>query len=141
MTCYCHREECVCDWVFVVYTIMCKKCGDLYVGKTSQRLGTRLSQHYRSLRNDDNSSAISAHARECHNLQEGYSLYAVSGAPVGNQSILSMAEGIAMNKYNPQINRKFERHAQLEGHAADGIDAFFRGRRCPRCGGYHGPLF
>ena len=37
----------------IVYAIFCRKCGQIYIGQTSQILGDRMAQHLRSVREDD----------------------------------------------------------------------------------------
>ena len=54
-----HRLDCAST--HCVYVLLCMRCGKRYVGQTSNRLGTRITQHLRSIRLSPNLSSLTAH--------------------------------------------------------------------------------
>ena len=54
-----HRLD--CSSTHCVYVILCARCGTRYVGQTSNRLGTRITQHLRSIHGPPPRSTLAAH--------------------------------------------------------------------------------
>ena len=62
------RESFSCVSSELIYAIECKKCGELYVGETSHRLGDRFVEHRRNVQNNVANNEIAAHFnQENHN--------------------------------------------------------------------------
>ena len=45
----------------VIYAILCTKCSAIYIGETGRRLGDRIREHLRHVRNNTTSSDVSIH--------------------------------------------------------------------------------
>ena len=55
----------------VIYRVQCE-CGSTYVGETGRTLETRLKEHKRAVRYDDQNNGIAVHANNtCHTIQWG----------------------------------------------------------------------
>ncbi len=53
----------------VIYRVQCE-CGSSYVGETGRTLETRLKEHKRAIRYDDQNNGIAVHANTtCHTIQ------------------------------------------------------------------------
>ena len=55
------RDHFTCLSVNVVYSIICRRCGYLYIGETGRRLRERFREHLRSIRNNSPGFPVAEH--------------------------------------------------------------------------------
>ena len=58
---YTIRDRFTCQSENVVYSIICRRCGCLYIGETGRRLRERFSEHLRSVRNNSPGFPVAEH--------------------------------------------------------------------------------
>ena len=58
---YTIRDRFTCQSENVVYSIICRRCGCLYIGETWRRLRERFSEHLRSVRNNSPGFPVAEH--------------------------------------------------------------------------------
>ena len=60
-----------CQSEIVVYSIICRRCGCLYIGETGRRLRERFSEHLRSVRNKSPGFPVAEHFNSAsHSLND-----------------------------------------------------------------------
>ena len=60
-----------CQTENVVYSIICRRCGCLYIGETGRRLRERFSEHLRSVRNNSPGFPVAEHFNSAsHSLND-----------------------------------------------------------------------
>ena len=68
---YTIRDRFTCQSENVVYSIICRRCGCLYIGETGRRLRERFSEHLRSVRNNSPGFPVAEHFNSAsHSLDD-----------------------------------------------------------------------
>ena len=68
---YTIRDHFTCLSVNVVYSIICRRCGCLYIGETGRRLRERFGEHLRSIRNNSPGFPVAEHFNSAsHSLND-----------------------------------------------------------------------
>ena len=68
---YTIRDHFTCLSVNVVYSIICRRCGCLYIGETGRRLRERFGEHLRSIRNNSPRFPVAEHFNSAsHSLND-----------------------------------------------------------------------
>ena len=68
---YCDDHSSLCQSENVVYSIICRRCGCLYIGETERRLRERFSDHLRSVRNNSPGFPVAEHFKSAsHSLND-----------------------------------------------------------------------
>ena len=68
---YTIRDCFTCQTESVVYSIICRRCGCLYIGETGRRLRERFSEHLRSVRNNSPGFPVAEHFNSApHSLDD-----------------------------------------------------------------------
>lgn len=100
-----------CTDRFLVYKFTCKHCFSFYIGETSRPFLNRYREHERSLKNENQTSALSEHACRFHqSLQltiQSFDLEILRHCK--NAVEARMAEAQAIRVLGPPLNRRYER--------------------------------
>ena len=65
------RDRFTCQSVNVVYSIICRRCGSLYIGQTGRRMRERFCEHLRSIRNNSPGFPVAEHFKSAsHSLND-----------------------------------------------------------------------
>ena len=68
---YTIRDRFICQSENVIYSIICRRCDNLYIGETGRRLRERFSQHLRSVRNSSPGFPVAKHFNSAsHSLND-----------------------------------------------------------------------
>ena len=90
-----HRLTCAST--HCVYVLYCQRCGARYVGQTSNRLGTRITQHLRSIQRSPSLSSLTSHfSSGCSSADVRF--FGIERAPASDQRFLKEARWIRLLK-------------------------------------------
>ena len=97
------RKSMTCTSTFVIYTLICKACGDFYVGKTSNMIRTRMTVHRQQTRNDDlRFLKVNKHFHLCSGGKFNiFPIYKVCGS---SEAVLDEKEKLLISILKPTLN-------------------------------------
>lgn len=88
----------------VIYSLICNKCGDFYVGRTTCELRTRMTVHRQQTRNDEvRFLNVNKHFHECSN--DTFTVFPLYKLNVNNEQLLNEKESSIIDILKPQLNR------------------------------------
>ena len=97
-----------CNDKFLVYKFTCKLCSQFYIGETCRPFKLRYSEHARSLKNKNKSSALAEHAIQHRSavsiLDFDLDVIGKYDSPLETR----LAESVAIDRFRPSLNRKHE---------------------------------
>ena len=97
-----------CETSCVVYQFSCKVCGDKYIGKTARPFYLRYNEHSNSIKNKNNTSALSEHSQVCR-LSGTIDDFNVQFLRCLKDPVeTSVVESRLINTYSPRMNRRHE---------------------------------
>jgi hypothetical protein len=96
----------------VIYALICKVCGMLYIGETKTPLAVRFSDHIRSIRNNISYKPVAAHFNQSNHTVDDVQITAIlstSGNPDHIRHIAEQRLIASLNTIKPAgINVKFD---------------------------------
>ena len=98
----------LCQRSNVVYIATCSLCGKDYIGMTARKLHDRAREHMLSARKKDDKTALGEHYRDCHAKVETPSINFQIIKHQPDLLRLHIEEAIAIQKFNPALNRRRE---------------------------------
>ncbi|EYC14629.1 hypothetical protein Y032_0040g314 [Ancylostoma ceylanicum] len=93
----------------VIYTIMCRKCGDEYVGETARPLCVRVKEHLEGKSSSRSSTPLGCHRALAHNGVD-YEVQATILTYETEISARKTLEAFWIHVENPKMNRREECH-------------------------------
>lgn len=92
-----------CHSSYVIYTLICKKCGEFYVGKTSNMLKTRMTIHRQQTRNDElRMLKVNKHFHSCSNGK--FNIFPIYCVSESNDCMLEEKEKLFIEILKPSLN-------------------------------------
>ena len=92
-----------CKTEYVVYTLTCSKCGEFYVGKTTNMLKQRMTVH-RQQTKDPNLRVLKVN-KHFHSCSDGkFNIFPIYSVSNSNDSLLEEKEKLFINILKPSLN-------------------------------------
>ena len=97
------RRSMTCKSSFVIYMLICKSCGDFYIGKTTNMLRTRMTVHRQQTRKDElRVLKVNKHFHACSNGE--FNIFPIYNVCNSSQAVLDKKERLFICILKPPLN-------------------------------------
>ena len=96
-----------CRTLFVVYSLTCKKCGELYISKTTNMLKQRMTVH-RQQTNDANLRVLNVNKHFYSCSGDGFNIFPIYSVSNANENMLEEKEKLFIRILQPSLNAWWE---------------------------------